>query len=338
LTTSAGPTDDNIDSKPRGSDAPWNDRLYLFLLGFSVVGILIQITLGGVVRVTGSGDGCPDWPQCFGRWIPPWEYHAILEYSHRSTGTVIGIIMLLALIRTVQKYRSDRTLVYILASAFVLVGIVGIIGGQVVLNDLNPAIRTLHLGLAEIVLLLMIIAFVVAATSPFNRAFKVAQSLDARQVRNIATWAAIIALVALLSGAYAVWRNAGGVCDSWPLCGGPIIPEISLTFIHMVHRLLAGISVILAAYAAHRVHRLEGASKLLRLAAAIVLFVIIAQVFIGAANPWTDFETWVKASHLSMATVMFAATSLVAVIIWVAIYREEHKALANQFEWSSNIR
>ena len=332
MTTSAAPTADNADLASRRADAPWKDRLYLFLLGFSVIGILIQITLGGVVRVTGSGDGCPDWPQCFGRWLPPWEYHAILEYSHRSTGTVVGIIMLLALIRTVQKYRSDRTLVYILASAFILVGIVGIIGGQVVLNDLNPAISTLHLGLAEIVLLLMITAFVIAATSPLSRAFDVSQSLEARQVRRIATWAAIIALVALLSGAYAVWRNAGGVCGSWPLCGGPIIPEIWLTFIHMAHRLMAGISVLLAAYAAHRAYRLEGASQLLRLSAVIVLIVIIAQVIIGAANPWTDFETWVKALHLSMATVMFAATSLVAVIIWLAIYREERKALANSIE------
>jgi protoheme IX farnesyltransferase len=200
------------------------------------------------------------------------------------------------------------------------------------LSKLDPAIRTLHLGLAEIVLLLMITAFVIAATSPLNRAFIVAQSLEARQVRNIDTWAAIIALIALLSGAYAVWRNAGNVCDSWPLCGGPIIPEISPTFIHMVHRLLAGISVILAAYAAHRVYRLEGADRLLRLGAIIVVVVIVAQMFIGAANPWTDFETWAKASHLSMATVMFAATSLVAVIIWLAIYREEREARANSIE------
>jgi len=332
LTTSAAPTDDKAVTDPQESDAPWRDRVYLFLLGFSVIGILTQITLGGVVRVTGSGDGCPDWPQCFGRWIPPWEYHAILEYSHRSTGTVVGLIMLVALIRTVQKYRSDKTLTYILTAAFILVGIVGIIGGQVVLNDLNPAIRTLHLGLAEIVLLLMIIAYVIAATSPLTRAFNVAQSLEARQVRNIAVWAAVIALVALLSGAYAVWRNAGGVCGSWPLCGGPLIPEITLTFIHMIHRVLAGISVLLAAYAAHRVYRLPGADRLLRLGAIIVGVVIVVQMFIGAANPWTNFETWAKASHLSMATVMFAATSLVAVMIWLAIHREEREALANSIE------
>jgi len=332
LTTSAAPTDDGARSVSQGTDAPWTDRVYLYLLGFSVIGILSQITLGGVVRVTGSGDGCPDWPTCFGRWIPPWEYHAILEYSHRSTGTVVGIIMLLALVRTFQKYRSNRTLLYVLSSAFVLVGIVGVIGGQVVLNDLNPAIRTLHLGLAEIVLLLMIVAFVIAVTNPVSRSFNVAQSLEARQVGKIAGWAAVIALVALLSGAYAVWRNAGGVCGSWPLCGGPLIPEITLTFIHMIHRVLAGVSVVLAAYAAYRVYRLEGSSQLLRLAAAVVGIVITAQMFIGAANPWTDFDTWAKASHLSMATVMFAATSLVAVIIWLSIYREERGTVAKSIE------
>jgi len=334
LTTSAARAEENVGPESPESEAvaPWQDRLYLFLLGFSVIGILIQITLGGVVRVTGSGDGCPDWPQCFGRWIPPWEYHAILEYSHRSTGTVVGIIMLLALVRTFQKYRTDRSLLYILIAAFVLVGIVGIIGGQVVLNDLNPAIRTAHLALAEMVLLLMIIAYVIAATNPLTRVFNVAQSLEGRQVRNLAMWAAIIALVALLSGAYVVWRNAGAVCGSWPLCGGALIPEIELTFIHMVHRVLAGVSVLLAAYAAHRAYRLDGASKLLRGSAVAVGVVILMQVFIGAANPWTDFETWAKASHLSMATVMFAATSLVAVIIWLAIYREEREALANSIE------
>jgi heme A synthase len=100
----------------------------------------------------------------------------------------------------------------------------------------------------------------------------------------------------------------------------------------MVHRVLAGVSVVLAAYAAHCVYRLEGADRLLRLGAIIVGVVIVAQMFIGAANPWTDFETWAKASHLSMATVMFAATSLVAVIIWLAIHREEREARANSIE------
>ncbi|MCH8221790.1 MAG: heme A synthase [Chloroflexi bacterium] len=301
--------------------APWADRLLLFLLGISVVGLLSQITLGGVVRVTGSGDGCPDWPQCFGSWIPPWEYHAIIEWSHRTTGTFVGIIMLLALIRVVQRYRGHRALLGLALSGMVLVSIVGGIGGSVVLTDLNPAIRTLHLGLAEIVLLIMLVALVVAAVPPSWRSFNPLSAVDAGMVTKLAVVAAAVSLIALLSGAYAVWRDAGAVCGSWPLCGGSVIPEVNLTWIHMIHRLLAGIGAVVAAYAAFRAYRLDGAGPALKGAAWAVLGIITVQVLIGAANPWTGFDTWVKATHLSLATFMWGATALLAVLIWLPYYR-----------------
>ena len=49
----------------------------------------IQITLGGFVRASESGLGCPDWPLCHGQIIPPIEFHTLIEYSHRLNGSVL---------------------------------------------------------------------------------------------------------------------------------------------------------------------------------------------------------------------------------------------------------
>ncbi len=64
-----------------------------------------------------------------------------------------------------------------------------------------------------------------------------------------------------------------------------------------------------------------GAGLALKGAALAVLGIIAAQVLIGAANPWTDFDTWARAAHLSLATFMWGATALLAVLIWLPSYR-----------------
>src|SRR5438046_10587607 len=113
----------------------------------------LQIALGGVVRVTGSGLGCPDWPLCQGRPYPPANLNAIIEYSHRTVGTITGVLIIATVVAAWAVFRTKRPAVAWLATASVIaVSVEGALGGVVVVSELKPWLVAVHLGLAMILL------------------------------------------------------------------------------------------------------------------------------------------------------------------------------------------
>ena len=284
----------------------------MFLMAIASLLSVAQITLGGVVRVTGSGDGCPDWPLCFGSIVPPWnDMNAILEWSHRVSGSAVGVFILLGTVRAWVGPVGKRV-AWLATGSLILVAIVGGLGGGVVLNDLNPTLRTIHLMLAEITVLGVILVTVAAAKNGEATLFKGGGS----EVAVWLIWGSALVLLALLIGSYTVLRGAGQACPSWPLCTGLEFPRSSLEVIHISHRVISLVAVLVAAFAVHKAIRLPNGGAIWKGLAWLTLLVIAAQVLIGAANPWTLFDAWARAAHLSLATIGWALLCLMAAVEW----------------------
>src|SRR5690348_944780 len=197
----------------------------------------LQIALGGVVRVSGSGLGCPDWPLCNGRPYPPANLHSIIEYSHRTVGAITGVLLIVTVIAAWVVFRRTRPIVAWLATgSLVAIAAEGGIGGVVVINELTPWLVLIHLALAMVIL-----GFLLAT---------VVMSLPAAQPapdRRLAV-AAAATYVLLLTGSSVVASGADEGCHSWPLCGNGFALDFgganAFTMIHRGAVLVVGVFLI----------------------------------------------------------------------------------------------
>ena len=119
------------------------------LAAASVVLTLVLVTVGVIVRATGSGMGCPDWPLCHGQIIPPLDdYKAWIEWIHRGVAVVIGFAILALAYVAVRDHRDRASLLWPSLGALGLVIFQAWLGRETVrLNNSGESV-TAHLAAA----------------------------------------------------------------------------------------------------------------------------------------------------------------------------------------------
>jgi cytochrome c oxidase assembly protein subunit 15 len=135
------------------------------------------ILVGGLVRASGAGLGCPDWPRCFGSWIPPAsaadlpagfeiaQFNPTLmwtEYLNRLLGVTVGLLIFATLVSAWRHHRKTPKIFWPTLAAFLLVGFQGWLGGVVVQSELIAWLVTVHMVVALVIVSLLLYATVYA--------------------------------------------------------------------------------------------------------------------------------------------------------------------------------
>jgi protoheme IX farnesyltransferase len=291
-------------------------RTFRTLALTTAVFTLVLIAWGGVVRATGSGDGCPDWPTCFGSWIPRVEYHTLIEYTHRLLAFIAGTLTLalfaLGLTDLLRSRGGRRPAAVPRAAAQLSVALAPLflaqaaIGGWIIATDEDPRVVTLHFAVAFVVLALTV-AIAILATP--------AQDGGVKSYSRITAWTAAATYALLLVGTYVRAKGAGLAFPDWPLMGGRIVPDLSVpgALLMFAHRVLAIVVVALVVWCLVRARTMVPRSPRLLGLTTITLLLLLGQVLVGAANVLTGLETWVRASHVAMSALVWASVVALAV-------------------------
>jgi heme A synthase len=260
------------------------------------------IVIGSVVRTTGSGLACPDWPLCQGRIIPPFQINVLIEWFHRLVALLTSV-MLFVTVGWMLIHPATRTRVGgIAALAVALLFVQVLLGALTVWKLLSPSVVSSHLAVALLLFVAVLSLTLVArgeAAPPETR--------EPRPAGLLATFGIATALAygqSLLGGIVST-SHAGLACPDWPACDGRWFPPLaSLEGLQMLHRY--GAYALTAAVMLIAIRSRTAADAGVRAGGTLAFGLTLAQVVLGVANVLLQTPPWLSAVHLANAAAILA--------------------------------
>ena len=274
----------------------------------SVVAIFVQIMLGAVTRLMGAGLSCPDWPLCYGLWIPlpsmlsalpnlDYTYSQILmEWTHRANAAVVLAPLICWMAFLSWKSRQRSPVCWGLGEfALLLLLVQSAVGGFTVFDRNSPWSLAVHLSLASLLLATTVSIFKIA---------RLGGVAVVEKTVAVPFLLSLIVLVTIISGAVVAKSGSALACGGWPLCNGVLGPDFEDRgqVLHFAHRLLALMSVLGIVAAAFYMRALRHPAML-----------SVIQVFMGLLVIWVynagtfGSHVLVGALHQLFALVIFAS-------------------------------
>lgn len=288
----------------------------------TICAVYFLILVGATVRASGAGMGCPDWPTCFGSWIPPVSeaqlpdnYQEIYadrgyaetrfnpvktwtEYLNRLAGVTIGLLILMTAIKSLSLRRHDRWITIASVAALLMVIYQGWLGSRVVASNLQPGMITLHMLMA-----LAIVGTLLFALARARRGVLAAQSAPVPP--NFQRWLYIVLALTVLQVAMGTQvremvdflnHTQGEARSAW---------VSALPWFFYVHRTFSAVVLFANVWLVWMLYQSLGLGHSLTRLALGMLGVIVLAIISGATLGHLGMPAVVQPTHLLTASLIF---------------------------------
>ena len=281
------------------------------------------ILVGGLVRASGAGLGCPDWPRCFGSWIPPAsatdlpagfevsQFNQTLmwtEYLNRLLGVTVGILIFATLISAWRHHRRTPRIFWPTLAAFLLVGFQGWLGGVVVQQELAAWLVTLHMVVALVIVSLLLYATVYAFFAD-----GAAARIRGTARRGLA-WTALALIAITLVQVILGTQVREGVDEALDAGVGRFDALGAVGRYDLWHREAALLVVAATAVLAGLVRARHGREVALVRATIVVVALVGLQVLLGLTMAYIALTPPAQIAHLTASSLLLGAQTVVLLL------------------------
>lgn len=288
----------------------------------TICAVYFLILVGATVRASGAGMGCPDWPTCFGSWIPPISeaqlpdnYQEIYadrgyaetrfnpvktwtEYLNRLVGVTIGLLILMTAVKSLSLRHHDKWITIASVAALIMVIYQAWLGSRVVASNLQPGMITVHMLMA-----LAIVGTLLFALARARRGVLAAQMAPVGT--RFQTWLYVVLALTVMQVAMGTQvremvdflnHTQGEERSAW---------VSALPWFFYVHRTFSAVVLFANVWLVWMLYRSLGLGHSLTRLALGMLAVIVLAIVSGATLGHLGMPAVVQPTHLLTASLIF---------------------------------
>ena len=266
----------------------------------ALVGTALIVVTGAAVRLTGSGLGCSNWPECSaGHLTPALQFHGLVEFGNRVVTVLLTVAVVAAFVGSVLRVPRRRDLVWL--SGGLVLGVVAqaVLGGIVVYTKLNPYVVQWHFVLSMVVL---VDAVVLVHRSTRDYSSGAGRLVVPRLVLRM--YYGLLALLAVVIAAGTAVTGAGP--HAGDASGQTIAKRIPIALRDMaeLHSSLALLLIGVTVGVVLALHVSDGVPERVRRSGRVLMIVMVAQAAVGYTQYFTHLPALLVEVHIVGATAL----------------------------------